>query len=222
MKSIKLAAMAAALCLCSAPVLAQNSGIALLKKMEGKFAGLKSVAGSFSQTRTDPTFKTKVTLPARFQLLKPSYFRAEYEAAAGEKPSVQLITDQMYYNYTPQLNQVTTYKFKGESNVRDLNYLLLGFGAKADEVEKVYHVKPLDGRTGVQLTPRNPADASFKYITMEVDPQSLYPTRFTMRQPDNTDMIVVLNLSSLQINPRLSPSDFAPNFGRGVHTVSMQ
>lgn len=214
-------ALAAIFCICAATAFSQDQGVALLLKMESQFQNLKSVAGTFSQTRTDPTFKTKVTVPARFELLKPNYFRAEFQDAQGQKPSVQLISKQMFYHYVPKLNQVTTYKFQGESNVRDLNYLLLGFGAKTDEITKVYSVSSL-GANGVRLTPRSQKEASFQYITMEVNPQTLSPTRFTMRQTDGTDLIVVMDPGSLQMNPSLSPSDFEPDFGKGVHQVSMQ
>lgn len=222
MRTIKQTALAALFCICSVTAFSQNQGVALLQKMESQFQNLKSVAGTFAQTRTDPTFKTKVTVPARFELLKPNYFRAEFQDVQGQTPSVQLITKQMFYHFVPKLNQVTTYKFQGESNVRDLNYLLLGFGAKTDEITKVYSVSPLESGNGVRLTPRSQKEASFQYITMEVNPQTLYPTRFTMRQTDGTDLIVVMNPGSLQMNPSLSPSDFEPNFGKGVHQVSMQ
>ncbi len=212
MKSFKLTALVLLTCLVSATAVAQGEGLDLLRQMESKFANVKSVAGSFSQSRKDPTFKTESTIPASFQILKPSYFRAVYQAEQGQKPSVQLISDRMYYQYVPEFNQVNTYQFKGDSNVRDLNYLLLGFGAKADEVNKVYKVSSLENGYGVLLIPRNPAEASFKSIAMEVDKQSLYPARFTMRQPDNTDLTVRLNTGSLEINPSLSPSDFRPNF----------
>lgn len=221
MKSIKLAALTMLLAVAALPAVAQNSGIELLKKMEGQFQGLKSVSGSFTQTREDPVYKTKKNSPARFWILKPNYFRAEYTDAEGQAPSVQLISGQMFYNYVPQLKQVNTYKFRGESNVRDLNYLLLGFGAKADEITKVYSVKP-EGDHGVRLTPRNPQEASFQYIVMQVDPQSLYPTSFTMKQSDGANLSVRMNTSGLQINPAMSPNDFKPNFPKDAHTVSMQ
>lgn len=215
MKSLKLAAMLVLTCLVTVTASAQD-GMELLRQMESKFGNVKSVAGSFRQSAYDPVFKENSSTDASFQLLKPSYFRAVYEPKSGQKPAVQLISDRMYYQYIPAHNQVQTYKFKGDSNVRDLNYLLLGFGAKASEVAKVYNVSELKSGNGVLLTPKRPAEASFKQIAMEVDPQSLLPTRFTMRQPDNSDMTVQINTQSLQINPSLSPSDFRPNFGNAV------
>lgn len=216
MKSLKLAAMVLLTCVVSATASAQRGGMDLLRQMEAKFGDVKGVAGSFTQSAYDPVFKTNTVTPANFQLLKPSFFRAVYQAKAGQKPMVQLISDRMYYQYIPAHNQVQTYKFKGDTNVRDLNYLLLGFGAKASEVAKVYNVSALEDGNGVLLKPKNPAEASFKHIAMEVDPQSLLPTQFTMRQPDNSDMTVRINTGSLQINPSLSPSDFRPNFGNAV------
>lgn len=222
MISPKMGVLAALVCILSATAVAQNQGVTLLKKMEEKFENLKSVSGTFTQSRMDPTFKTQQSMPARFWLLKPSYFRAEFQEAQGQPPSVQLISNQMFYHYVPQLNQVNTYKFQGESNVRDLNWLLLGFGAKTEEITRVYNVAPLQSGTGVTLTPRSAQDTSFKYISMVVDPQTLYPTQFTMRQTDNTDLSVRVDTGSLQLNPSLKPGDFEPNFPRNVHKVSMQ
>lgn len=222
MKHLKTLAMVVLACTLTATASAQNKGVELLKQMEEKFQGLKSVSGTFAQSRTDPEFKTKTNSQAQFRILKPNYFRADYQGAGGQPGEVQLIADQTFYNYVPQLKQVATYRFRGESNVRDLNYMLLGFGAKVDEIQKVYAVKPLQSGTGVQLTPHNPQQASFRYILMQVDPQSLYPTGFTMRQPDGTDMSVSLNLNSLQVNPAISASDFRPNFPRDAVQVNMQ
>jgi len=228
MKSLKLAftgcLAAAVLCLAPVTAAAQGSGMDLLKKMEEKFQGLKSVSGEFTQQLSDSDkafadLKKPTPTAAHFSLLKPNFFRAEYQDAPGQPPSVQLISGQMFYNYVPQLKQVTTYKFQGASNVRDLNYLLLGFGAKADEVQRVYSVEAV--KNGVKLTPRNPQEASFRYIIMHVDPQSLYPTDFAMKQSDGKDLVVKMNLGTLKINPPLSPGNFQPNFPKEAARVSM-
>lgn len=219
MKLTRITAMAALACM-TAVSMAQNSGVELLKKMEQKFQNVKSVQGSFTQSKKDPTFDRTVSIPASFQILKPNYFKAEYQEGPGKPPSVQLISGDTFYNYVPQLKQVNTYKFRNQSNVRDLNYLLLGFGAKADEVTKVYKVAA-SGANGVRLTPKNASEASFNYIIMEVDPASLYPTRFTMQQTDKTDLSVQINPSSLQINPALTAKDFQPNFPRDAQRVPL-
>jgi len=221
MNILRLSAMAALLCFASVTSYAQNEGVDLLRKLEAKFQDVKSVAGSFTQTRTDPKFKTKMSQPATFQILKPNYFRAELQSANGGAPEVQLISNQTYYHYVPNLQQVATYKFKNESNVRDLNYLLLGFGAKADEVTKVYKVTALENGNGVRMVPRNAQEASFKYIIMEVDPQSLVPTRFSMEQSDGTPLSVQMNPQTIQLNVPLSPGNFQPNWPKGTHTARL-
>jgi outer membrane lipoprotein carrier protein len=195
----------------------ENQAVDILRRMQQKYSTVKSVRGSFTQQREDPTFKKTITSPANFMLLKPNYFRADYQAP---EPSTQLIYGNTSYTYVPKLKQVTTYKFKNESSIRDLNYLLLGFGANTDEVLKVYHVSPLKSGFGVQLVPRESSD--FKYILMEVDPNTLSPVRFSMEQPDKTKLSVVIDPSSVQMNAPLSPGDFKPNFPAGTRSVSMQ
>ncbi len=222
MRNFRQLVMVLLVCVVSASALAQNAGVELLKRMEEKFQNLQSVSGSFVQSRTDPEFKMTRNDQARFWILKPNHYRAEYQGSGGQPGEVQLITGQTFYNYVPQLKQVATYKFRGESNVRDLNYMLLGFGAKAEEVQKVYTVQPLQGGTGVQLTPRDPQQASFRYILMKVNSETLYPESFTMRQPDGTDMTITLGAGSLQVNPQISANDFRPNFPRDAVQVNMQ
>lgn len=222
MKNFRQLVVVLLACAVSASAMGQNAGVDVLKRMEEKFQNLQSVSGSFVQSRTDPEFNMTRNTQARFWILKPNHFRAEYQDPSGQAGEVQLISGQTFYNYVPQLKQVATYKFRGESNVRDLNYMLLGFGAKVEEIQKVYAVQPLQGGTGVQLTPHNPQQASFRYILMKVNPETLYPESFTMRQPDGTDMTITLAGGSLQMNPQISPNDFRPNFPRDAVQVNMQ
>lgn len=196
-----------------------QEGVELLRAMETKYSSVQSVAGSMTQERVDKTFNKKSETPATFKLLKPSNFRVDL---AGTDPSVNLISGKTSYTYVPKLKQVAVYEFKNETGVRDLNYILLGFGAKTDDVLKVYTVAPLPGKTGIILTPRDASQGTFKSITMEVDKESLLPKRFAMEERDGTEVGVNLNLSSLQLNAPLSSRDFQPDFPKDAQRVKLQ
>lgn len=192
-----------------------DAGVDLLKKMEEQFRGVKSVAGGFTQKGSGPF--SKAAIPVRFELLKPSYFKAEYYEGNVSSPArIQLISDQMYYQYTPALKQVNTYKFKNSNSINDLSFLLLGFGAKTEDVTQIYKVESVTAGKTIRLTPRNAAGATYRFITMSVDPQSLYPTQFTMMQTDNTELKVDLNRAELQINAPITAKNFEPTFLKQV------
>lgn len=207
---------------CAAAGFAQGGNdpeaVNLLKKVEAKNGEVRSVSGSFSQTLTDPAFGETVDSQANFQMLKPSNFKVQYLAP---KESLNLISGQTSYRYVPSLKQVERYQFKKANTARDLNYMLLGFGAKTEDVLSVYTVKSLPGGKGVKLVPRDKKEAPFKYIDVELN-SDLLPKRFTMEQNDSAKMIVNLDTSSLQLNPSLSERDFRPNFPRDAKTVDMQ
>lgn len=196
--------------------MAQNKGIDLLREMETKFQNLKSVAGNFQQTRADADFGTKQTSPGTFRLLKPGYFHMIYNDPSQTQ---QLIYENTHYFYVGSLRQLSTYKFKNSNSVQDINFLVLGFGAKADDVQKVFKVDATASGSGIKLTPRNPQQATYEYISIEVDPQSLYPKTFTMREPNKTEVSVSLDLSTLQVNPQLTADHFKPNFPKDVKPV---
>lgn len=202
----------------TASVFAQE-GVDLLRAMEAKYSGVQSVAGTMTQERVDKTFNKKSETPATFKLLKPSNFRVDL---AGTDPSVNLISGKTSYNYVPKLKQVAVYEFSNQSNIRDLNYILLGFGAKTDDVLKVYTVAPLKGKTGITLTPRDTSQSTFKSISMEVEKDSLLPKRFSMEERDGTEVGVNLNLPSLQLNAPLSQKDFQPDFPKDAQRVKLQ
>ena len=171
---MKRACLVVALGVASAVACAQgaNAGVDLLKKMETQFRDVKSVAGGFTQKGSGPFNKTAT--PVKFQLLKPSYFKAEYFEGNSNTPArVQLISNQMYYQYTPSMKQVDTYKFKNSNSINDLSFLLLGFGAKTEDVTQIYKVEAIAPGKSIRLTPRDAAGATYRFITMTVDAQSL-------------------------------------------------
>src|SRR5688572_2520576 len=123
--------------------------VALLQQIEQQHGAVRSVLGTFRQQRIDSSFGAdKKDSTARFALLKPSNFKVEY---LSPKPSMNLITGNTSYYYVPEQKQVQKYTFKKRATVRDLNYLLLGFGAPTQELLSVYTVQRGNNQNSVKL-----------------------------------------------------------------------
>jgi outer membrane lipoprotein-sorting protein len=200
----------------------------LLRQMEARYAQVQAVSGTFKQTRVEQDDSgfggNKIESQAEFSLLKPNKFRADYKAPYE---STNLITDDSYYRYTKAVNQVEQYKFQGRMNVQDLNYMLLGFGAKVDDITAVYNVKWLSsgvapGYHGIQLTPRDVKNSGFKYITILITAdQNLRPAQFSMEQ-GGARITADLDLKKLNIGGSVSASVFQPNWPKRAQVVPIQ
>lgn len=199
----------------AAPTTNDPAAVGLLQQIEQQHGTMRSVAGSFSQVRTDPAFGEKIEAKARFALLKPDSFRVEY---LPPKASVNLITGRTTYRYVPENKQVERYK---SASAKDVIYMLFGFGASTEEVLKIYTVQAGESASSIKLIPRNKKESQYKYVVMDIDPRRLLPRRFSMEQSDGTKIVVSMDTDSLQINAPLSSQDFQPNFPREAKMVDM-
>ena len=206
-----------------ASVAADSQAVELLEKLEAKYASVQTVSGSFVQVRDDKAFGEKMTSTADFYLLKPNNFRAEYQAP---DESVNLISGEFSYRYVPKLRQVERYRFRNAGTAQDLNFMLLGFGVRTDDVLKSYNVQYVSnagsGRVGVRLTPRNPENAAFKNIIVAVDAKTFVPEQFSMEQLDGVTVTATLQGASLKIGAPIDKSKFVPRWPREAEVVDIQ
>ena len=211
------------LVMAGAAAAADTQAVDLLGKLEAKYASVQTVSGSFVQVRDDKAFGEKMTSTADFYLLKPNNFRAEYQAP---DESVNLISGEFSYRYVPKLQQVERYRFRNSGTARDLNFMLLGFGVRTDDVLKSYSVQYVSnagsGRVGVRLTPRNPQDAAFKHIIVAVDAKTFVPEQFSMEQLDGVTVTATLQGASLKIGAPIDKAKFVPRWPRNAEVVDIQ
>jgi outer membrane lipoprotein-sorting protein len=223
----RLAVTAAALLLAAAAAAqsADKEAVDVLRQIEAKYAQVPSVSGAFTQTRDDKAFGEKTQSQATFALLKPNYFRADY---AAPNSSVNLITPEYSYRYVPQLKQVERFRIRNTGTVQDLNFMLLGFGVKTEDVLRFYSVRWLtqgvpSGHHGIQLTPRDKEKAAFKYVTILVTADGrLLPAQFSMEQLDGVRLTANLDLGSLEMGKSLDEGRFRPKFPRDAEMVDIQ
>ena len=197
----------------------------LLRRLEERYGTVQTVSGRFAQVRHDPAFEEQVDSTADFAIMKPNKFRAEYKPP---KVSVNLINGEYSYQYVPELKQVNRHRFRNRDTVRDLNYMLLGFGAKTDDLLKVYAVKWLTqgveaGYQGIQLIPLKKEDSGFNYITILVTrDEKMLPAQFSVGQKDGVRTTANLDLDRLKFDVRLSARDFEPSFPKDAEVVDIE
>ncbi len=217
--ALALSALAGSACAASDP-----QAVEMLKKLELKYAQVQTIAGAFTQTREDKDFGSKEQAVANFVLQKPNNFRADYQPP---DESVNLIAGDTSYRYIPKLRQVERYRFSNSGTARDLNFMLLGFGVKTDDVLAVYDARWLTqgvarGFRGIQLTPRDKKNAAFKYVTILVtDDEKLLPAQFSMEQLDGVRVTANLRLKDLRLGAPVDKSVFSARFP-GAEVIDIQ
>lgn len=202
---------------------ADPQAVDLLKRLEEKYAAVETVSGTFVQVRDDKAFGEKMTSTANFFLLKPNNFRAEY---LPPDESVNLISGEFSYRYVPKLRQVERYRFRNSGTAQDLNFMLLGFGVRTEDVLKTYDVQYVAnagaGRVGVRLVPRDRDNAAFKHITVAVSGDTFVPAQFVLEQLDGVTVTATLQAKTLQIGAPIDRGKFAPRWPRDAEVVDIQ
>ncbi|MBX7244050.1 MAG: outer membrane lipoprotein carrier protein LolA [Candidatus Sumerlaeaceae bacterium] len=201
-----------------------EKAVDVLRQLEQRYSGVNTVQGQFAQQTFDPSFNQTIASQAKFYLLKPNKFRVDYQPP---KESTNLVTGQEFYQYVPELKQVQTFKFENRETPQDLNYMLLGFGVKAEDVLKVYSVHLLTegisaNSIGIQLTPLDKKTANFAYVTIQITTDQLIPWQFSIEQLSGVRTTANLDLKNLKLGGSLRESIFTPNFPKDAVVVQMQ
>ncbi len=211
----------------AAPNANDPAAVELLRAIEQRHGATQNVAGRFTQTKRMVDSPGDIKSAATFSLMKPNKFRADYtKPGEAEVSSTNMVVGRDAWQYVRDLKQVSHYRFSSDRNVRDLNYLLLGFGAHTEELLQVYRIKSMSkipkGYRGVELIPLNTADAGFKAITILVtDTEALLPAQFSMLQSDNSQVTVDLDVRNLQIGARINDRIFRPDFPKDAELVEL-
>lgn len=199
-----------------------RNGAEILKLLEARYAGVKTVKGSFTQVTVDTTFGEKIESRGSFYLKKPNRLRIDY---ARPHETTLLVTDRTLYRYVAQLKQVERYRIDPSNSIVETNYMLLGFGADTREVLRAYKVNLLRrerGQAVLRLVPEHPEEASFKSIEMTVDTKAQIPVEFRVAQLDGTEAVVHINPSSIVIDAPLQDNLFRPVFASDAQVVDMK
>jgi outer membrane lipoprotein-sorting protein len=196
----------------------------VLQRLESTHAAVTAITGTYTQIRDDAATADRIVSVADFRMLKPNRFRADYRPP---RATTILAVGDIMYRYIPANKQVERYQFKRQATAQDLTFLLLGFGAKVDDVLKVYDARPPRnlpaGVHGVTLVPRDSKSAGFRSLTIHVTPdEQALPVRFVVDQSKDVTITVEMDMRSLNLQARISENSFRANFPRDAEVVDVQ
>ena len=166
------AAMAPSLAQTTSPTATPSpEAMALLQRIEKRFADARTIQAQFDQVRFQPDFDDRTRSAGRLIVELPDRLRAEYDSP---DPSVVLLTSDAFYQYTPTLKQVDMTRFASpEEARRRLRAMLLGFGLSSSEVLESYDIATVDkDGPGLVFRPRRKDVADlFSEIRVWFDPK---------------------------------------------------
>ncbi|MCX7964251.1 MAG: outer-membrane lipoprotein carrier protein LolA [Candidatus Sumerlaea chitinivorans] len=202
----------------------ETQAVQILRQLETKYAQILTVTGKFRQVTVDSTFGEKIESAGKFYLKKPDRFRADYDPPHA---TTTIIADGYSYRYVPQLKQVERYRIPTDQPITQLNYMLLGFGARTEDILKVYRVAlaektPDTKLTTVELTPIEAESAPFRMLRMRLSSKDLIPVEFEVVQWDEGVIRATLDLASLQFNADIPDTTFMPRFPRDAQIVDIR
>lgn len=196
-------------------------GVNWLKKLEDKHQETRTFTGEFDQLMKSELFLEEIESEGKFWYEKPGRFRCEYEPPNEQ---VNLVVDDLAYVYIPEIKQVEIYHFdRGESGVKRINRMLLGFGISVEEVLDVYEVRfvpeeETENTVSLYFKPRKEGQGvDFKAAKLWVDKKSLLPQKLVFLQEGGDKTIITLK--DIKFNKKIKQSLFKPDFPRDAEVI---
>ena len=142
-------------------------------------------------------------------------------------PKTVLIKKNKAEIYLPKINQIQEYDLEAHSELVQ-QFLLLGFGTEASELEKSYVLKlageeEIDGDTTavLELTPRNQnVGAQLAKVQLWINEESGLPVQQKFFEAGGD--YLVTRYTAVKMNGRLPPSTFEIHAAKGAKRVKIQ
>ncbi len=198
----------------------------LLDQLEEQGATIKSMSASLEQKKwTDILEEFDEGEFGRFLFLKEKdriFLRKEIEEP---QLSHLVIADGEVVFFQPLIKQAQKYRLGKNKDKAEL--LVLGFGTTREALEEAYDLRLLgEERVGeaqtwiLEMTPRShKAQAFLSKIVLWIDTRRWIPIQQKLIEP--TDDYLLVRFSEVQLNPKLSPSDFKLKLPKGTRVVGM-
>ena len=198
----------------------------LLDQLEEQGATIKSMSASLEQKKwTDILEEFDEGESGRFLFLKDRdqvFLRREIEEP---QLSSLVIADGDLTFFQPRIKQAQKHRLGKHKDKAEL--LVLGFGSTREALEETYEMKLLgeekvgEAQTWIlEMIPRSDrAQAFFGKIVLWIDARRWIPIQQKLVEP--TDDFLLVRFSEVQLNPRLSPSDFKLKLPKGTRIVGL-
>jgi outer membrane lipoprotein-sorting protein len=188
-----------------------------LARVEQKNAALTTLVAEFEQVREDPLWMDTVRSTGKFWYQSPGLFRASYKS---ENDTEIWITPDRMVTYTPAIKQVDILGIP-QGDKAPINQLLLGFGVKVAEIEKIFTMQPADpaepGDYSIRFNSRDLSRSlQFRTITIHFNPATLEP-RVLVLEDDQS--VITMTLRRVQQNIAVDPALFEQRWPAGTEVI---
>lgn len=196
----------------------------ILKNMDTVGAGLRSMrAGLQQQKWTDILSEYDEGEKGRFLFLKEKgevYLRKDIEDPTTNS---LVIKEGTVLFYQPSIKQAQEYKMGRHKDKAE--FLLLGFGSKQSALAETYDItfkgeEEIEGRRTFELELKPKSDqvaAFFDRIILWIDGDKWVPIQQQLVEPTQDHLLIRFN--DLELNPRLSKSDFEVKLPKDVRVI---
>jgi len=121
---------------------ATSATLTLLREIETRHRGLKTLVAEFQQEKTSAQFEEKIESRGRVYLQMPDRLRCDYE---NPDPSTVLFVDNATYQVSPTIKQVDQFVYKTKEEAQQqFRLMLLGFGMSSSETLQNYEIRLVD------------------------------------------------------------------------------
>jgi len=198
----------------------------LLDRLEEQGAEVKSMSALLEQKKwTDILQEFDEGEFGRFLFLKKKdqvFLRKEIE---DPQLSFLVIADSEVVFFQPLIKQAQKYRLGKNKDKAEL--LVLGFGTTREALEETYEMELLgEEKVGeiqtwiLEMIPRSDkVQAFFSKIVLWIDAHRWIPIQQKLIEP--TDDYLLVRFSEVQLNPKLSPSDFKLKLPKGTRIVGL-
>jgi outer membrane lipoprotein-sorting protein len=207
----------------------------ILKELETKHAGLKTVQAEFGQVKVWQDFSEKKTRGKLFieqsNAEQAGRLRYDMEGEKGENsivPSTTLFVDNTIFDYTPINRQVDKCVLDAEGAREQFRMLLLGFGLSSKEILNNYNVekagdvpevaktpKPL---TGLSFTPvKDNIRQVYANVSVWLEHDTLWP--YCIRIEEVSGDVRTITIRSLKFNEPIQAALFEPKWPKNVKVI---
>jgi outer membrane lipoprotein carrier protein len=192
----------------------RSSPDALAQALDKRYRTIKDFTADFVQTYRGGALRTQVRERGTVKIRKPGQMRWVYENPEKK----EFVSDgHTLYSYFPADRQVTVSQIAPEMEAGTPALFLAGKADFARDYVAAAAPSPVEGTTGLKLTPRRP-EPNIEYFIVAVELPALRIRGLTARDAQGGDSTLVF--SNLKENQGISDKEFAFRIPKGVDVVT--
>jgi len=196
---------------------------------------INSIRGEYTEVRSSPLFTDDVWTTGQFIFVRePFQYRCEAvtrRKGPGAAPvkSITWITSGTTYVYLPESQQVSIYSPESYENpLRQLNYVLLSFLARKDDLLDLFDVKVVfwsdQNHNQLRLSPYFPLEmGGVTLLLVDIEHGTRYPSRVFVKEDNGDETRIAIRI--MQVNVAIdekTEKDLRPRYPSAVEVVRLR